>query len=484
MKEPMTNDQIPMTNEKRKVANSAWSLVLGHCSFLHRDEVGSISIVSVFTLILLTILLGMVINVGRQVDNKIKLQGAADASTYSGGVVLARGMNTLAFSNHMISDVFALTAFMREARDRNAESLVPEILTAWERVGPQFQNAEFPKFFALGHAIPPKIPLERELVRAYSEWAAASSELVLPALEEILAQEMIPEFQRAVVLATPGMAQRGAREIGRRHLPSVSARTPTKDIPPAVFWRTAVDPVAGELETQRGTLPVIDPQFDTSGDQQRHMTTARMQRDTMARRYLSQWNSAMLRPFDHEAKMCQFSTLWRGFTCAQLKQLLDEYPDRNLPHVIRAMPGDVPDGAAYLEEDYMFVGVAYRPRMLPTMPAVFREPVTSDSQAFAQGMLFVPRPRYIWYDSYFYDPTDPRWLRWWRWNRYRSGAHRWDLFCQNWTFQLVPATSPSIGTILQTTPSIPGDPTFSAGDLVLPDLQSVSGSDIRRVTTH
>ena len=68
--------------------------VLGLPARLHRDQRGTISIVSVFTALLLIMLLGMVMNVGRQVDGKIRMQNAADAATYTGGVVLARAMNT------------------------------------------------------------------------------------------------------------------------------------------------------------------------------------------------------------------------------------------------------------------------------------------------------------------------------------------------------------------------------------------------------
>src|SRR5437773_11746284 len=93
---------------------------------MHRDESGSISLATVVALLLLTMLLGMVINVGRQIDNKVKLQNTADTATYSGGVLLARGMNSLAYTNHMLTEVFALTAFMREARDRRADQFVPE----------------------------------------------------------------------------------------------------------------------------------------------------------------------------------------------------------------------------------------------------------------------------------------------------------------------------------------------------------------------
>ena len=89
---------------------------------LHRDQRGTISIVSVFTTLLLIMLLGMVMNAGRQVDGKIRMQNAADAATYTGGVVLSRAMNTLAFTNHLLCDVFAMTAWMREARDQNSAS--------------------------------------------------------------------------------------------------------------------------------------------------------------------------------------------------------------------------------------------------------------------------------------------------------------------------------------------------------------------------
>ncbi len=72
------------------------------------------SIVSVFAFMILAMLLGMVMNVAYQVDGKVKMQNAADAATYSGGIVIARGMNTLAFMNHLLCDVFATTAILRE----------------------------------------------------------------------------------------------------------------------------------------------------------------------------------------------------------------------------------------------------------------------------------------------------------------------------------------------------------------------------------
>ena len=117
------------------MSNRILSLIissLGHNAVrLHRDQRGSISIASVFAFIFLAMLLGLVMNIGNRTDRKVRMQNGADAATYSGGVTLARSMNTIAFTNHLLCDVFAMTAYLREARDRDAESLTVPVLRAW-----------------------------------------------------------------------------------------------------------------------------------------------------------------------------------------------------------------------------------------------------------------------------------------------------------------------------------------------------------------
>jgi hypothetical protein len=112
----------------------------------HRDQQGTISIVGVFSIILLAMLLGMVLNVGFQADSKVKMQNAADAASYSGGVVMARGMNSLAFTNHLLFDVFALTALLREGAENHGEPMVPEILAAWNDMAGSSSDTSFTKF--------------------------------------------------------------------------------------------------------------------------------------------------------------------------------------------------------------------------------------------------------------------------------------------------------------------------------------------------
>ncbi|HUE71737.1 MAG TPA: pilus assembly protein TadG-related protein [Pirellulaceae bacterium] len=451
---------------------------LTHPNRLHADERGTISLISVFTLLLLTVLMGMVINVGRQVDNKVKLQNAADASTYSGGVVLARGMNTLAFSNHLLCDVFAMTAFLREGSQRNAESLTPEILATWQRMSPDLANSGFSAgdrqpilnappnllaFTEVGPAIDDKLPLEQEMVRTYSDWMQAVSLRLLPTFEQILEERMIPQFQSDVMNAIPAMAQLAADEIAKTHGPVAARRATSSEVPSAVLWRGIVDPVAGAADAQSvvdpylRTLPVVDPVNDylPMSDQMRYQQIARQQREQAATRYLRAWNSRAMQYFDEYAKMSQFGRLWRGFTCGQLKKLLEEeYPDSNLPFVIRYTPADVGWDQTRLDRDYMFIGVAYRPQIAPAMGKVFQTRLESDAQAYAQGLLFIP-------------------------------GGNWDLMSQYWNFHLVPAMHESVGPILQTQPQVQGvTTTATSRTWTLPNLGSTDETDIRRITTH
>jgi hypothetical protein len=471
---------------------------------LHRDEGGSLSIVSVFALMMLVLLLGMVMNSARQVDQKVKMQNAADSATYAGGIVITRGMNTLAFTNHLLSDVFALTAYFREARDRSSESLAPEIIDNWERVAPAFQGSEFPPFDELGIAIEEKVPHEREMVRTFSEWSYAASELMLPVFEAILSERMIPEFQRALTETTPGLAQYAADEIAQRHGEAWPVRTELR----AVLWRTVVDPVGGMNEEERRTLPVVDPVMDVEMDQERYMRNARDQRRELAHLYLRRWNNESLHSFDVLAKMSQFSNLWRIFTCGQLERLLnEEYPDTNMPFQIRDEISDIYDVNEHLETDFMFVGVVYRDRMTDKVPGVFRNPVEPDSQAYSQIMMFVPRRRLIKVypgtgrrggGTIGGVPGDPIELpgpndappprdpedddqQLWDVVRQSAGWHseNWNLINQNWTMQVVPATTSSIPAILSTPPYVNGVVGYET-----PDLFSLTDEDLPWLSHH
>src|SRR6056297_1039912 len=84
---------------------------------LHRDERGVLSAMGVITIFMLTLLLGMIFNMGKQIDEKLRMQNAADAAAYSGTRTLTRGMNAISYSNHLLCEVFAITAYMRVIND-------------------------------------------------------------------------------------------------------------------------------------------------------------------------------------------------------------------------------------------------------------------------------------------------------------------------------------------------------------------------------
>ncbi len=463
------------------------------------DQRGTVSVATVFTLLLLAMLLGLVINSGLQVDQKIRLQNAADAATFSGGVVLARGMNTLAFTNHLLADVFALTAFMREARDRHAEPMIPDILAAWQHVSGVFVGSGIPKFDALGPAIANKVPLEQELVRSFSAWAAAASDLMLPTLEGILAERLIPQFQRAVVATYPQLAQRATDEVAQLHgLGSSELATPRAYR--GVLWRTSVEVVGGPVESlpQTRTLPVIDPVGDDVPGRDMYLLTALQQRYWLSHTYLSDWNNETLAIFDREGKMSQFANLWRGFTCGQLNALLDEYPEDNVPHVIRTATSEIVDTTDHLEREFAFVGVVYSPHLEEHLPGLYANALDADQQAMAQVLLFIPTARLVWRpppssqrnqlpggvpgdiialldEPEEANPDDrPRVVR-------QNRPMHWDLLNQNWTVQLVPAQTPRLREIVQAQPNVPW---MNDVPLRLPRLDQVTNDEFRMLNNH
>ena len=500
---------ITLIENLRRLADRALRLTRS----LHRQEQGSISIITVFAVLVLTMLLGMVMNVGRQVDDKIRMQNAADAAAYSGGVVIARGMNALTFSNHLLFDTFALTAFLREARDRDAERYVPDVLAAWDNLAPQFADSGFEKFERLGEAIPQKTPLEQALVYTFNEWGAAASDLLLPMMEDILANELIPEFQRAVVEAYPEIAQEATMQSARLNGPAYSGRREML----GALWRSNNQLVGDGSESFDRSLPVVDPELDMLPDQATLVSRARAQRTEYSEFYLGirhhrwyhaggwhawGWNDQMLWMFDNEAKMGRFGTLWRGFTCGHLHQLLDvEYPTSNLPFLIATEKKDVVDPNTHLEQHFTFLGVVYRQKLPQMLPVLFRDPTDSDAMAYAAVRVFIPQSRLVWH---YARPVPP--LRTiggmpghpgelpeeeteeeeeveghWFVGRQSWVREDWTLLNQHWTAQLVPVTQPNLADVLQTVPPLPE---FALQEISVPDLGGLTSEEIGRISTH
>lgn len=509
---------------------------------VHSDERGTVSIMTVFALFMFTILLVKIVNVGRHVDDKIRMQNAADASAYSSGVVIARGMNTLAFTNHLEAEIFALDAYMRTAlmRDREGrlvvQSLTPQILAKWNEVGKVFEqhggSASYAKFQTLGRSIQDKVPLERDVVAAFSEMSARHAQLTLPVLEYILHAGavnqsgtrdplqtlgqpvnvpeggIIPRFQRAVVRSIPRIANLAGDEIGRRYgKPGRRLRDANGNPQPLQcrLWRTDATAVqvADESDPLARSVPAIDPS-PTGSDgppDPRYTAVARNQRQALARRYLELWIRDWMgpyfsyaagltvsgirqnRPGRDTAKMSQFINLWRSFACGHLRILLDmEYRTINLPHVIR-LPNPGLTQRESMERDYQFVSVAYWSHIDEEFPGLFRNLLKrgapSDALTFAQTTVFLPRRRHRccpWAWPITIRQPDGTVVVRWR-NNVENWPQNWDLLNQNWTCKLSPATAKRMPAILQQVP--PGLPTFHP-----PQFTNMSPQDFRRLNNH
>jgi len=499
---------------------------------LHRDQRGAISLLSVFGIFLFTVLLGQVMNIGRQIDDKLRMQNAADAAAYSGGVGVARGMNAIAFSNHVLCEVFALTAYMREARDRHSDPFIPPILAAWQAVGERYaQRAQSQKFQGIGQAIVDKVPIEQAMVDQFSELAFRQSRVTLPAFEYLLMGPdidprqpippdplggFIPRFQRAIVQTTPALAQAAGNDLAQRYgqsSQSVHRSEPLR----AFFWRTNIA-VAGtgyEFDALTRTIPAVDPSptGPDAGVPQAgaYYCLSKSERDRLANQYLVDWiGQRQGRYFDwlpHDqhrgfetAKMSNYINFFRTFACGQLNRLLnEEYPHTNLPHVLREIWRALPDdpagttcGVVYprpdpeepdlppppydrwdyrtieqendaLERDYNFVATAVWPQMTTMMPGLYQNPLHRGQRTyavtFAQAEVYIPNRRLQccpWITTTCYDQYgDPHDCEVWHMDNW---PQRWDLFNQNWTVRLVPATASTLPEILETHPQnfVPG----------------------------
>jgi hypothetical protein len=464
----------------------------------HQDQSGSISILSVFAVLLLTMLLGMLMNVGRQVDGKIRMQSAADAAAYSGGLVLARGLNSIAFTNHLLSEVFAMNAWMREAHDRHAVSFVPTILAAWKSQAPLFGQSGFPKFDGLVASIPSKADAEQALVTSFTEWAAAVADGppgnpnagALPLMEAILRDNMISEYQHAIAVNIFGMAQQAAMTAAGQNSQPDYGRGPMC----GVLWQasTGLPLGGGDMRDWIVDDPSRDPGL---------VPGSQAQRGVFAENFLEEWNAKVLTFFDYGAKMSAFGRLWRALSKGQLQGLLKQYPNTNLPMVMKpaaeirpgAMSPDLYEAA--MNETYTFVAVVYWKKVPELLPSLYHSPIATDALAYAEVRVFVPTSRLVWQEvpspsntvplggppgySWPDDPTGPS-------PRQQSSGKpgrqivwtAWDLGNQHWTCQIVPATHQMVPAILQKSPPV------SVSGIYPPNLGNTTSQDLEQISYH
>jgi hypothetical protein len=71
-------------------------------------EDGKISIITIIVVVIFFLLIGFVVNGGQGVVEKIEVQIAADSVAYSSAVWMARGMNAVTTTNHLMGELTSL----------------------------------------------------------------------------------------------------------------------------------------------------------------------------------------------------------------------------------------------------------------------------------------------------------------------------------------------------------------------------------------
>jgi|GEM_PF-5516819 len=75
-----------------------------------RDEDGKLTLVATVMMLAMIVLIGLVGNAGHAVNQKLEVQNAADAASFSSTLWMSRGMNSVTATNHMIGEATALCA--------------------------------------------------------------------------------------------------------------------------------------------------------------------------------------------------------------------------------------------------------------------------------------------------------------------------------------------------------------------------------------
>jgi hypothetical protein len=77
-----------------------------------RDEDGKVAIVSIFAVLAIGGMIGLVVNSGRAVREKVELQNAADAAAATTTLWMARSMNAVTTSNHLMGEATAIVVLL------------------------------------------------------------------------------------------------------------------------------------------------------------------------------------------------------------------------------------------------------------------------------------------------------------------------------------------------------------------------------------
>jgi hypothetical protein len=94
----------------RRLAAAGGRRLAARCGRIAREEDGKVAIVSIFVVAAIALMIGFVTNLGLVARDRIRLQNAADAAASSTALWMARAVNGVTATNHMMGEMTALLA--------------------------------------------------------------------------------------------------------------------------------------------------------------------------------------------------------------------------------------------------------------------------------------------------------------------------------------------------------------------------------------
>ena len=176
---------------------------------MHADENGKVSLLASLLMLALVALAGLIGNTGHAAKEKLETQNAADSISYSSALWMARGMNALTATNHMLGEATAIASvheafggpelelgIKRNTRENTALDNIIRTLAISAPVTPSLYT-------------PPPIPsLDRRVVKFVTDQTSPSNGQ-MTAFASIYDSRMALKRQLAVILPAKSFANLG-----------------------------------------------------------------------------------------------------------------------------------------------------------------------------------------------------------------------------------------------------------------------------------
>ena len=176
---------------------------------MHADENGKVSLLASLLMLALVALAGLIGNTGHAAKEKLETQNAADSISYSSALWMARGMNALTATNHMLGEATAIASvheafggpelelgIKRNTRENTALDNIIRTLAISAPVTPSL------------YAPPPIPSLDRRVVKFVTDQTSPSNGQ-MTAFASIYDSRMALKRQLAVILPAKSFANLG-----------------------------------------------------------------------------------------------------------------------------------------------------------------------------------------------------------------------------------------------------------------------------------